>query len=109
MSKRHHRPGRCHSAEPRLAAYFYRSVALELLPELRRQAGDPAEGKVERNRDALLFAEGGDVELLTLEIDRVARIDGELPGDLRIERANLRPDAGERGKLDVGIGEQLVG
>ena len=109
MRKKQQQRGRRHAVEPRRLAEACRAVALELLPELRRQAGDPAEGKVERDRDALLFAEGGDVDLLTLEIDRVARIDGELPGDLRIERANLRPDAGERGKLDVGIGEQLVG
>ena len=59
--------------------------------------------------DALLFAEGGDVDLLALEIDGVARIDGELLGDLGIERADLGPDGSERCEVDVRIGEQLVG
>src|SRR5262249_2238987 len=98
-----------HAVEPRRLAEARRPVALELLPEFRRQAGNPVKGKFERDDDALLSAEGGDVELLALEIDRVTGIDGELLGDLGVEVSDLRPDASEGGEVDIGIGEKLVG
>ena len=93
------------AAWPRLAG----PVALELLAELGGEAGDAVEVKVRRDGDALLLAEGGDVDLLALEIDGVARIDGELLGDPGVDAADLGPDAGERREVDVGIGQQLVG
>ena len=58
---------------------------------------------------ALVLAEGGDVELLPLDVDGIARIDGELLGDVRIERADLRPDRCEPRDIDIGISQQLEG
>ena len=109
MGEEQEERGWCHAVEPRRLTKACRPVTLELLPELGGETGDPAEGEVVRDGDALLFAEGGDVDLLTLEIDRVARIDRELLGNLRIEISDLGPDWSERCKVDVGIGEQLVG
>ena len=109
MGEQQEEGGRRHAVEPRRLAEACRAIALELLPELGGEAGDAVEGEVVRDDDALLFAEGGDVDLLALEIDGVARIDGELLGDLGIERADLGPDGSERCEVDVGIGEQLVG
>src|SRR5512146_2898552 len=109
MRKKQEERGRCHAVEPCSLAEACRAVAFELLPELGRQAGDPAEGEGVRDRDALLFAEGRDVELLALEIDGVARIDGKLLGDPGVEIADLRPDTDERGEVDVWIGKKLIG
>src|SRR5262245_16711491 len=85
--------GRRHAVEPCRLAETRRPVTFELLPDLGGKAGDAVKGKVEWDDDALLLAEGGDVELLALEIDHVARIDGELIGDPDVEIFDLGPDA----------------
>lgn len=79
------------------------------MPELARQSGDSGEGKVGRDGDALFLAEGGDIDLLALEIDRVAGVDGKLVGNVRIESADLWPDAAKRCEINVWIGEELEG
>ena len=83
---------RRHAVEAGRLAEARRPVALKLLPDLRGKSGDAVKGEVVRDRDALLFAEGGDVDLLALEIDGIARIDGELFGDLDLECADLGPN-----------------
>ena len=93
---------RRHAVETGRLAEACGAVALELLPELGGESGDAAEGEVVRDGDALLFAEGGDVDLLALEIDGVARIDGELLGNLGIEFADLGPDGSERARSMSG-------
>ena len=100
---------RRHAVEAGRLAEARRPVALKLLPELGGKSGDAVKGEVVRDRDALLFAEGGDVDLLALEIDGIARIDGELFGDLDLECADLGPNGSERCEADVWIREQLVG
>ena len=109
MREQQEERGRRHAVEPSRLAEACRPVTLELLPELGGKSGDPVEGKFERDGDALLLAEGGDVDLLALEIDGVARIDGKLLGDPGVEIADLGPDAGERCEVDVGISEKLIG
>ena len=108
MREQQEERGRRHAVEPRRLAEACGAVTLELLPELGGKSGDPVEGKFERDGDALLLAEGGDVDLLALEIDGVARIDGKLLSDPGVEIADLGPDAGERCQVDVGISEKLI-
>ncbi len=66
-------------------------MALELLAELGREARERGEGEAVGNCNALVLAEGCDVELLPLDVDGVARIDSELLGDVKIEPADLGP------------------
>ena len=94
MREQQEERGRRHAVEPSCLAEACRPIALEFLPELGGETGDPVEGKFERDGDALLLAEGGDVDLLALEIDRVARIDGKLLGDLAVEIRRSRARCG---------------
>ena len=99
--------GRRHAVEARGLSKARRTVALELLLELVGEPGDGAISEVARDGDALLFAECGDVQLLPLEVDRVARVDRELRGDVRTERADLGPDLRQPREIDIRISEQL--
>ena len=93
------------AAWPRLAgrwrSSFWRSSV--------ERPGQRGEGEAVGNGNALVLAEGCDVELLPLDVDGIARIDGELLGDVRIEPADLGPDRCEPRDIDIGISQQLEG
>src|SRR6185437_13024166 len=107
VSQQQHERGRRHAVEPRRLAQACRPVALELLAELGRKPRERGEGEAVGDGDALLLAEGCDVELLPLDVDGIARIDGELLGDLRTELADLGPDRCEPRDIDLGVSQQL--
>ena len=75
VSEEQHERGRRHAVEPRRLAETCGAMALELLAKLGREARERGEGEAFRNGDALVLAEGCDVELLPLDVDGVARID----------------------------------
>src|SRR6476646_528494 len=100
---------RGHAIEPCIRSEACGAIPLEFVPELGGQSGDTYKGKVLRDGDPLFLTEGSNVDLLALEVDRVKRIDGELLGDPRIESSDLRPNARECRKVDIWIGEKLVG
>src|SRR5215469_1824984 len=74
-----------------------------------RQAADRRVIEVGRQQQRLVALESDDIPLLPLEIAGIARIDLELLGNLRRERAKLRPYLGQTCEVDPGIGEELCG
>ena len=62
-------------------------MALELLAELGRKPGSAAKAKPSGMAMPSSLRKERDVELLTLDVDRIARIDRELRRDLRVELA----------------------
>src|SRR5271169_2732272 len=77
MRQKQHQSGGGHAVEPRRLTEACRAIALQLLPKLVGEPRDAREGEVERDGNALFFAEGGDVDVLALQINGVARVDGE--------------------------------
>jgi hypothetical protein len=73
------------------------------------KAGDAVEGEIAGDRDTFFLAEGGDVGRLALDIDGIARVDGELFGDPCIELTDLGPDGLQPADVDVGIAQELDG
>ena len=86
-----------------------RPMAAELLAHFGRQTGQGVEVEAGGDAQGLVLAQGGDVELLAVDIGGVARVDGDLRGDGRGDVADLRPDAGEAGNVDAGEREQVEG
>src|SRR5665648_1108441 len=92
MRQQQHQRGGRHAIETRRLAEAGGPVALELLADLVGEAWQGGECEAGRNGDGLVLAEGGDVQLLPCDVDRVARVRGELAGDGSIEGADLGPD-----------------
>ena len=82
-------------------------MPLQLLAKLGRETGQGGERELGRNGNRLILAEARDVELLPLDVDRIARVDRELLGDVSLDVSDVSPDGLEPRDIDFVIAQQI--